>query len=371
MEQKDLNIEVDKLAGWLKEHKPVTILDVRPVSQREEWAIPESVHEDAYAKLNANDPDVFNNLQVPLNIPIVTVCAAGRTSMLAAEKLREKGYEVYSLQGGMKAWNYAWNTAEVLFDNGNIKVIQVRRLAKGCLSYIIGSGNEAIVIDASLDPEVYQTIAKENAWQIKFVMDTHIHADYISRTGELAKATEAKYLLFEKAEVGFAFTPIKDKQVISFGNTSISIMHTPGHTWESVSYALKDFAVFTGDTLFTDGIGRPDLKADEEEATRKTRSLFDSIQKLLKLSSSTIVFPAHTSHSVPFDDKPIMATLEQIYNQVPLVKLPMDEFIQTTLSKIPPAPPNYQKIAELNRNGNYDGYVPADLEAGANRCAVA
>jgi glyoxylase-like metal-dependent hydrolase (beta-lactamase superfamily II)/rhodanese-related sulfurtransferase len=371
MEKEDLNIEVDQLASWLKEHKPVTILDVRPLAQREEWAIPESVHEDAYAKLNANDPDVFNDLQVPLNTPIVTVCAAGRTSMLAAEKLREKGYEVYSLNGGMKAWNYAWNTSELFFDNGNIKVIQVRRLAKGCLSYIIGSGNEAVVIDASLDPEVYQTIAKQNTWQIKYVMDTHIHADYISRTRELAEATKASHLLYEKAEVGFSFTPLKDNEEINFGMTALKVIHTPGHTWESVSYALKNFAVVTGDTLFTDGIGRPDLKADEEEATRKTKSLFNSIQRLLALPSSTIVLPAHTSHAIPFDDKPIMATLEKIQEQVSLVKLQKDEFIQTTLSKIPPAPPNYQKIAELNRKGNYEGHVPADLEAGANRCAVA
>lgn len=371
MNMENLDIGVDKLAGWLKAHKPVTILDVRSLAQREEWAIPESIHQDAYTQLNANDPNVFNDLIIPSNTPIVTVCAAGRTSMLAAERLREKGYEVYSLQGGMKAWNYAWSAAELFFDNGNIKIIQIRRLAKGCLSYMIGSSNEAIVIDASLDPEVYQTLAKENNWQIKYVMDTHIHADYISRTSELATAAKAKRLGYKNAEVDYAFTVIDDNQEINFGTSSLRVLHTPGHTWESVSYALKDFAVFSGDTLFTDGIGRPDLKANEEEATKKTKSLFNSIQQLLKLPSSTIIFPAHTSHSVPFDDQPIMATIEKIYAEVALVKLPIDEFVKTTLSKIPAAPPNYLKIAELNRKGNYEGYVPADLEAGANRCAVA
>jgi len=140
------------LTSWLTTKRPVTILDIRPKQEREEWSISGSIHADVYKRLKANEKDVFESISLP-DAPIVTVCAAGKTSLMAAEILKEKGFEVYSLEGGMRAWNYAWSTAHIKFHN--FTVIQVRRSAKGCLSYIVGSGTEAVVIDASLDHRIY------------------------------------------------------------------------------------------------------------------------------------------------------------------------------------------------------------------------
>ena len=117
----DIKIDVEKLSEWLSKKRPVTILDVRPKHEREEWSIPGSSHADVYERLKANDPDVFKNIELP-QAPVVTVCAAGKTSLKAAEQLRQKGFDVYSLEGGMKAWNFAWNTAEQEFEN--FRVIQ-------------------------------------------------------------------------------------------------------------------------------------------------------------------------------------------------------------------------------------------------------
>ncbi|HPH47051.1 MAG TPA: rhodanese-like domain-containing protein, partial [Chryseolinea sp.] len=125
----ELKIDVETLSNWLNNKKPVTILDVRPISEREEWAIPGSIHVNVYDNLKANEPDVFKNIELP-NAPVVTVCAAGKTSMKAAEQLKQKGFDVYSLEGGMKAWNFAWNTAETTLHD--VKVIQIRRSSKGC-----------------------------------------------------------------------------------------------------------------------------------------------------------------------------------------------------------------------------------------------
>lgn len=364
----DLKIDVKTVANWLTNKIPVTILDVRPKAEREEWSIPGSIHADVYEKLKSGDQHVFDDLKIEKSHPIVTVCAAGKTSLIAAELLQQKGYEVYSLVGGMKAWNFAWNIAETTFHDA--KVIQVRRSAKGCLSYIIGSEGEAIVIDASLDPQVYLDLAKANDWSIKFVTDTHIHADYLSRTRELAKVSSAKHILIDKASVEYPFTPVKNGDQIKLGNASLEVIHTPGHTLESTSFRLAD-AVFTGDTLFVDGVGRPDLKADQDEAMKRSKLLYHSLNQLLSLNPNTWIFPAHLAQAVPFDNNLVAETIKTLKNKLDLLKLDEAEFVNYTLSRIPPTPPNYLTIATLNKQGSYDGYTPSELEAGANRCAIA
>lgn len=368
MTLEDLKIDVGILSAWLTEGKRVTILDVRPKSEREEWSIPGSIHADVYDRLKANNPTVFDQINIDKSSPIVTVCAAGKTSLKAAELLKLKGFEVYSLAGGMKAWNFAYNIAEAKLSNA--KVIQVRRSSKGVISYIIGSNGEAMVIDAALDPHVYIELAQSNGWSIKYVTDTHIHADFISRTRELASATLAKHLMLESTTVEYPFTPLKDGEQIKLGDISIIALHTPGHTMESTSFRLGANAVFTGDTLFADGIGRPDLKADQAEATKRSKLLYTSLQKLLKLDSKTLVFPAHLAIAVPFDGKLIGESIEKLKNKLAMLNLSEDEFVQYTTSRIPPTPPNYITIATLNKQGSYVGHHPADLEAGANRCAI-
>lgn len=363
-------ITVDKLQEKLSEREPLLILDVRPSDQRKEWRIAESIHIDAYERLIGGDDAALDQVEVPKNATVVTVCAAGRTSLLAADLLQRKGVKALSLEGGMKAWNYAWNKAEARFSK-DVKVIQIRRPAKGVLSYIVGSANEAIVIDASLNPDVYLKIAKENAWTIKFVMDTHIHADFVSRTRDLANQSGAKHLLLDKAQVEFQFTPVTSGQSISFGNAQLQVIHTPGHTWESASIKLDDTAIFSGDTLFIDGIGRPDLKSGEAETIEKAKSLYTSLKALLSLPPSMLVLPAHTSIAIPFDNKIVGDSIMEVRGRIPQVNLSEAEFVDYALSRVPPTPPNYLVIAGINRKGSYDGHNLSDLEAGGNHCAIA
>jgi glyoxylase-like metal-dependent hydrolase (beta-lactamase superfamily II)/rhodanese-related sulfurtransferase len=365
----DKKISATQLQEMLNKNQEVFILDVRPTDQREEWRIAESTHVDAYKRLNNGDNSVLNEVNIPHSIPVVTVCAAGRTSLIASEVLRAKGIEAYSLDGGMKAWNYAWNKAEVNFPSG-LKIIQVRRPAKGILSYIVGSANEAIVVDAALEPEVYQQLAKENGWIIKYVTDTHIHADYVSRTKELASLIGVHHLMINKTTVEYSFSPVADKEVIYVGNSKLQFLNTPGHTLESTTIKIDDVAIITGDTLFIDGVGRPDLKANEGEAIIKSKQLHHSLDMLFSLSDSLLVLPAHTSKTVPFDGKLIGETLALLKDKLDLLKLSEKEFVKYTLARIPPTPPNYLTIASLNRKGSYEGQQLADLEAGGNHCAI-
>jgi glyoxylase-like metal-dependent hydrolase (beta-lactamase superfamily II)/rhodanese-related sulfurtransferase len=364
-------IQIDKnlLVAWLNEKRPVTILDIRPLKEREEWKIPGSIHADVYEKLKGNDRQALAEVRLDNQHPVVTVCAAGKMSLRAAEQLRQNGFDAWSLEGGMKAWNFAWNTATLLLPG--VKIIQVRRSSKGCFSYIVGSKNEAMVIDAALDPHVYLELAKANGWSIKYVTDTHIHADYVSRSRELAKISQAKHLLLDETTVTFSFTPVKNGERIKVGDAILEVMHTPGHTLESTSFRLGDDMVFTGDTLFVDGVGRPDLKADPDEAISRSKLLYASLHRLLKLNPKTFVLPAHLSSAVPFDDQLITETIGNLKGKLDVLNLHEDAFVQYTTSRIPPTPPNYVTIASLNKRGEYEGYSPADLEAGANRCAIA
>jgi glyoxylase-like metal-dependent hydrolase (beta-lactamase superfamily II)/rhodanese-related sulfurtransferase len=369
MEEK--TITVKKLQEKLNKKESVFILDVRPIDQRKEWKIAGSTHVDAYKSLNAGDETSLDIVEIPADAAaVVTVCAAGRTSLLATELLTRKGVQSYSLEGGMKAWNYAWNKAEVDFSNGT-KIIQVRRAAKGVLSYVVGSSNEAIVVDAALDPEVYIDLSKQNGWIIKYVLDTHIHADYVSRTRELASKTGAKHLLLDKSKVDFDFTPVAANQSINFGSSFLQFLHTPGHTWESASFILDNDAAFTGDTLFIDGIGRPDLKAEQSEAIEKAKSLYKSLKELLSLNPSLLVLSAHTSNPIAFDDKLIGANIKTVGGNVSQIKLSEVEFVNYALARIPPTPPNYSTIALINKQGSHEGHQIEDLEAGGNHCAIA
>ena len=365
----DLKIDVAVLSAWLSDKRPVIVLDVRPKSEREEWSIPGSIHADVYDKLRAADQSTFDNFELDIDKPIVTVCGAGKTSLKAAEILNHKGYDAYSLDGGMKAWNFAWNTAELVL--GDVKIIQVRRSSKGCLSYVVGSKGEAIVIDAALDPQVYLDLAKVNGWSIKYVTDTHIHADYLSRTKELAKASIATHVLIDKADVEYSYSPVKNGEYLEIGSVKLEVVHTPGHTLESTSFRLGNDFIFTGDTLFVDGVGRPDLKADLDEAIKRSKLLFDSLHQLLNLNPGTIVLPAHLATAVPFDDTLIAESIGNLVSKLHVLQLDEEQFVKYTTSRIPPTPPNYQTIASLNKQGSYEGYSRADLEAGANRCAIA
>jgi glyoxylase-like metal-dependent hydrolase (beta-lactamase superfamily II) len=366
----DHKISAKELQVLLDQGQKVFILDIRPKDQRNEWRIAESTHVDAYKRLNSGDNSVLDEVNIPSGVPVVTVCAAGKTSLIASEALRKKGIKAFSLEGGMKAWNYAWNKTEVDFPSG-LKIIQVRRPAKGVLSYIAGSAGEAIVIDASLDPEVYLDLAKKNGWAIKYVMDTHIHADYISRTRELARASDARHLFIDKAKVDFQFTPVASGESIKFGKASVEFIHTPGHTWESTTFKVGGQAILTGDTLFVDGIGRPDLKASQEEVIEKAKNLYRSLKRLLAFPSNVLVLPAHTSQAIPFDHKLIGEPVSEVISKVTVMRMEEKEFIDDVLTRIPPTPPNYLTIASLNKKGSYEGHQPAELEAGGNHCAIA
>ncbi len=151
---------------------------------------------------------------------------------------------------------------------------------------------------------------------------------------------------------------------------TIKAIHTPGHTLESMCYLVNNEALITGDTLFLTAVGRPDLEADADNASRRAHLLHGSLQKLLGLPPQTIVLPGHTSRPVAFDEAPLAAPLAQVQQETAVLALPETDFVNTLLRNLPETPPNHHRIVALNEAGELPEDDVTDLEAGANRCAV-
>jgi glyoxylase-like metal-dependent hydrolase (beta-lactamase superfamily II) len=287
----------------------------------------------------------------------------------AAAELSARGLDAASLAGGIKAWSLAWNIAELALTRA-AHVAQVRRTGKGCLSYLISSSEEAVVIDASLAPDVYIDLAERRRVRIRYVVDTHIHADHLSRSRSLAEAVGAELLLPSQNRVRFPYRPVYDGDVIELGHVKIAAIATPGHTMESTSYLLESEGLFTGDTLFVAGVGRPDLHAEADATRERTRLLFRSLGRMMALGRDVLILPGHASEPIAFDGNPVTARLGEVGDRLSDWLSSEEKFVERILQRIPPTPPNYARIVELNEAGVLPESDPTDLEAGANRCAV-
>lgn len=365
-----------ELRDALAAHEALTVVDVRPVAERAEWSIPGSLHVDAYQTLRAGDRSVLNAFAdtLPRDRPVVTVCARGRTSVLAAEALDALGFQTRSLRGGMAAWTDAWNTADVpLPDSSPARIVQVRRIGKGCLSYVIGSDAEAAVVDPALDPDVYLSLAAARGWTITAVLDTHVHADHVTRAHELAQRCRAILYLPRQGRVMRPHRALDDGDRVSVGGAVLRAVRTPGHTHESTCYVVNEAAVCSGDTLFLDTVGRPDLaSADAAEPGERAAALYHSLrERLLRLGDDVVVLPGHSSTALPFDGVAFAAPMSQVRAAVTLAALDEPTFVSTVLARIPATPPNHLQIVRINEGKEERPVDMIDLEAGANRCAIA
>jgi glyoxylase-like metal-dependent hydrolase (beta-lactamase superfamily II)/rhodanese-related sulfurtransferase len=362
-------IDVETLQAWLTQGKPVKVLDVRPAQDRELWWIPGSEHVDAYESLKHGSAGALANIALPEDQVVVTVCGVGRASTKAAEILAaERGIPAVTLRGGMKAWSLAWNMASRSF--GTVEITQLRRTGKGCLSYFIRSGTEAAVIDPSVEPEAYLSLAREQGVRISAVLDTHVHADHLSRARLLAEKSGAQLYLPLQHRVRYSHATVTDGDTVRIGAISLKVLSTPGHTAESTTYLIPDVGIFTGDTLFLAGVGRPDLHAAEQESEARSRLLYSSLLRLTSLDPRLLVFPGHTSQPVPFDGILLTAPIGEVSARLSNWLSSEEEFVHRILAGIPPTPPNYVVISEANESGDWPDSDSTDLEAGANRCAV-
>lgn len=366
------SLEIDSLTlqSWLENGDLVEVVDIRPEADFEAWHVPGSINVDAYQAIYAHSPGPLADYRPEDDRPVITVCFVGQTSKIAARYLRSRGIEARSLSGGMQSWSLSWNVAEVELPSSAAEVVQVRRTGKGCLSYLVGSQGEALVIDPSLDSQLYLELAASRGWRITQVVDTHVHADHLSRSRQLAGLTGATYYLPKQERVKFDSQMLEAGGELWVGDARLRGIHAPGHTFESMSLMLDKAALFTGDTLFLNSIGRPDLNAGRTETMIRARALHQTLRRLADLGPEVLILPGHSTRPVAFDGVPIASPLKLVLSKVKAIHYSEDEFVNWVLERIPPNPPNYETIVQLNERGVLPDTDPSLLEAGANRCAM-
>jgi glyoxylase-like metal-dependent hydrolase (beta-lactamase superfamily II) len=236
----------------------------------------------------------------------------------------------------------------------------------GCLaqaSYLIGSNGEAAVIDPRRDVDEYLTEAEREGLRIKYVIETHLHADFVSGHRELAERSGAEIVFGAKAGAGFPHRAVEDGDELRVGEAVLRILETPGHTPESISVLAFEKAgdaqpklVLTGDTLFIGDVGRPDLVGKQGcSAEAMASSLYDSLhQKLLALPDSVEVYPAHGAGSLCGKNlsKETSSTIgEQRRSNYALQPMPRDAFVRMMTSDLPEVPQYFPRDVEINRQG--------------------
>jgi glyoxylase-like metal-dependent hydrolase (beta-lactamase superfamily II) len=233
------------------------------------------------------------------------------------------------------------------------------RFETGCAAYVFGCGGQGVccVVDPhEADVDDYIAFATAKGMRIAYVFETHVHADHRSGGRALAEKTGARYALHRRADVTFSFDPLDDDQVIELGNTIVRVLHTPGHTPESIALVVNDLRrgpdpwfVCTGDTLFVGSVGRPDLPGHERDnAVELHRSLHD---KLLALPESLEIYPAHFSGSpcgAGLSGKPSSTVaFEKHWN--PLLALAQDAFVEQVGGASAEKPPGMTEILRFNQ----------------------
>src|SRR6266567_68052 len=272
------------------DERGVVVVDVREPDEFADWSIANSVN------IPLTDFNFVGKVEKLVGgRPIVTICTRGNRSIYAAEVLQEGGMQARSLEGGLVAWSKIHICAEVRVPQfGDTKILQIRRLLRGCTSYIVAGKTDCAVFDPSSDAAQYTSIASKYGFRITHVVDTHQHADHISGARTLANETGAKLHLSAHEEYEFdGFEPVEEGSTISLnrGGLAIEAIDTPGHTVGSACFLIEKRALISGDTLFLEGVGRPDLNGKAEQ---RARDLYRSCRSVFsRLDPEVLVLPGH------------------------------------------------------------------------------
>ncbi len=239
----------------------------------------------------------------------------------------------------------------------------IKQLYTNCLSeaaYYIESEGEVAIIDPLRDTDEYILLAKERNAGIKYIFETHFHADFVSGHLDLSKQTGAPIIFGPGAKTNFEIHSAADSEIFKLGKISLQVLHTPGHTLESTCYLLKNengeaHAIFTGDTLFVGDVGRPDLSSGELSSEELAGIMYDSLQrKILPLEDHILVYPAHgpgsscgknlgpNTHSTIGDEKK---------NNYALQPQSREEFIKAVTKGLLMAPVYFAVNAKINQQG--------------------
>ncbi|WP_458745342.1 rhodanese-like domain-containing protein [Candidatus Nitrosocosmicus sp. T] len=376
--------DLKKLIDSEKDKENLFLLDVREPDEFNQWNIDDSQNIPLGKLANPESLAI-----IPKDKKIVTICPHGNRSTIGKYILERYGYNVSSLEGGLKAWSFSFEIAstEYKIDNSSkIRLFQFRRIGKGCISYLLDSEGQSVIIDPVYPINEYLDKASEVGTKIIKIIDTHQHADHVSAAKSLAKETGAQYLQsgYESySKEAISTNQIKDGDIISVGKIKLKAIHTPGHTLGSISFSIEGNVnsvdaydkftglLFTGDTLFVNGVGRPDLR---DKSIEFSENLYDTLQqKIMILPSYTVILPSHFDKDVKTNEL-LSSTLGELKEKGIFLnqQLTREQFIQNLSAKVMATPPNYLKILSINKGEKLHPSSSEifELEIGPNRCSI-
>lgn len=352
------------------------ILDVRNEDAFQDWKI----EGENFEYLNVPYFDLLDGVEeimdkLPADKDILVVCAKEGSSVMVAEMLSDEGLTVSYLEGGMKAWSEHLEPVKIGDLKNGGELYQFVRIGKGCLSYMVVSNGEAAIIDSTRMADVYIQFAKSINAVITHVFDTHLHADHISGGRIISEKTGATYWLPPKdaEEVTFSYAALEDGNEVKLGNTTINIhaLYSPGHTIGSTSFVVDEQYLMTGDILFIDSIGRPDLAGLADDWVGDLRETLYTRYKAL--SDDLVVLPAHFMIIDELnEDGSVSEKLGVLFAKNHGLNIENEaEFRSLVTENLPPQPNAYQEIRKTNMGQiTPDNDEQREMEIGPNRCAV-
>jgi glyoxylase-like metal-dependent hydrolase (beta-lactamase superfamily II)/rhodanese-related sulfurtransferase len=374
-------IEPAELKRRIDADESVTVLDTRMESEFTEWHVDGPTVEIANVPYfhfldDEVDDDVLE--QVPEGEPLVVLCAKGGASEYVAGVLAELGRDVVHLDDGMNGWARIYERVPVTRYDGPGDLYQYQRPSSGCLGYLLVSDGEAAVVDPlRAFTDRYLDDADELGADLTYAFDTHIHADHISGVRDLDERGVTGVMPEAARQRGVTYidelATATDGDEFAVGDATVETVYTPGHTSGMTSYLLGASLLATGDGLFVESVARPDLEEGDEGAPAAARQLHETLQeRVLTLDDDVLVGGAHFSDAAePAEDGTYTAPIGQLVDEMAALTMDEDEFVDLTLSDMPPRPANYEDIIATNLGQQEaDDEEAFELELGPNNCAA-
>jgi glyoxylase-like metal-dependent hydrolase (beta-lactamase superfamily II)/rhodanese-related sulfurtransferase len=311
--------------------------------------------------------------------PVAVICGHGNSSTRVTRFLRERGFEAYSVAGGMAAWETVYLPRRFSPTTALEHVIQLDRVGKGALSYVLVSDGDAVVVDPGRHLQPYEALLEDFGATAAAVIDTHMHADYLSGARAAAARWQVPYFVhpddarspYDGAEGRFAHQALTEGDTIAFGRATLVAVHMPGHTLGSTALVVDKALALTGDFLFVQSVGRPDLGGQCDAWTER---LWDSLERARReWRGDLLVLPAHyASESERRADRSVAARFDVIAatNEALAIRDPR-AFLAWVTARTTMPPDAYRtiKLANLGLVDVADADVET-LEFGPNVCAV-
>ncbi|MFB6079725.1 MAG: MBL fold metallo-hydrolase [Haloferacaceae archaeon] len=370
------------LPDRLRGETPLVVLDVRDRDEFEAWhlagpaveAIQAPYPKFVAAEARGTVAEYAADLGLDRDDAVLVVCARGESSAHVARLLGDAGIDAASLAGGMGAWARLYLAAEVSCEAATVR--QYRRPSSGCLAYLVVRDGEAAAIDPlRAFADRYAADARDLGADLRYAIDTHVHADHVSGIRTLAAATGADPVLPAGArDRGLAFDAhlVADGDRLSVGDAALTAVALPGHTSEMTGFRLADL-LFGGDTVFSTSVARPDLEAGAAGAPALARRLHATLRdRVLALPDDVLVLPGHyADRATPTDAGPYAATVGDLRERLAALSLDEAAFVERITGDVPPRPANYREIIGINLGRRPAADEEAfELELGPNNCAV-